>query len=87
MNMLPLRVVKAISGHMCQRQMVGEGQLFKKFVIGLPQPNENKTQALEMTMRTRAKRMEDFAIDIESEITTELLLKGSTIRGSFESTS
>lgn len=66
---VPLRVVKAISGHMCQRQMVGEGQLFKKFVIGLPQPNENKTQALEMTMRTRAKRMEDFAIDIESEIT------------------
>ena len=73
MNILPLRVGKAFSGYMCQRQTVGEGQLFKKFVIGLPQPNENKTPALEMTMRTRAKRMEDFAIDTEREITTEVL--------------
>jgi ATP-dependent exoDNAse (exonuclease V) alpha subunit len=61
MSAIPLQVCKALSIHKSQGMTVGEGKLFKKVIVYLPN-NGSKCPGQELIATSRAVELNDFAI-------------------------
>ena len=76
---VPLRVCKALTCHKVQGMSVGEGEIFEKGVLYLPDGKLRNTPGLMLTAFTRFKKECDYAIGTPStEIDTTYLMKIGT---------
>ena len=67
---IPLRVCIAITIHKSQGMTVGEGEIFEKVVVYLPEEGMRKHPGLELVAFSRVKRPEDLAVGNDSTTLT-----------------
>ena len=72
---IPLRVCIAITIHKSQGMTIGEGEIFEKVVVYLPEEGMRKNPGLELVAFSRVKRPEDLAIGNDSGKLTRMQIQ------------